>query len=204
VHVGRALQKDSFMPNRKVLVLYAHPNHANSRVNAALRLAAQSVAGVTVHDLYESYPEFVIDVAHEQALLLEHDVVVLQHPLQWYSAPAIIKEWLDAVLEEGWAYGAGGTQLAGKTLLMAVTSGGGENAYQSNGTNRFTIAQLLRPFELTARLCGMRYLSPFVSFAARRIEAREIASRTHDYRVLLAQLTQGELPPPYDSRHHET
>jgi glutathione-regulated potassium-efflux system ancillary protein KefG len=191
------------MPDRRVLVLYAHPNHADSHVNAALRAAAQSTGGVTVHDLYETYPHFVIDVAREKALVLEHDVLVLQFPLQWYSSPAIIKEWLDAVLEEGWAYGVGGTQLIGKPLLLAVTSGGGEPAYRADGPNRFTIAQLLRPFELTARLCGMRYLAPFVTFAARRIDRQAIQTRTHAYHTLLEQLACGELPPPFDSRLDE-
>lgn len=180
----------------KVLVLYAHPAHARSRANAVLREAAQVVPGVTVRDLYECYPEFVIDVAHEQALLLEHDVVVLQHPLQWYSAPAMVKEWLDAVLEEGWAYGERGDKLRDKSLLNALTAGGAEQAYRPEGMNRYNIEQLLRPFELTARLCGMHYLAPFVTYGARRMDAATTAARANAYGKLLAQLVAGEYQPP--------
>lgn len=185
---------------RKILVLFAHPAHARSRANAMLRQAAQAVAGVRVHDLYERYPEFVIDVAYEQSLLLEHDIIVLQHPLQWYSAPAIVKEWLDAVLEEGWAYGERGDRLREKMLLVAVSAGGAEQAYRPEGANRFTIEQLLRPIELTARLCGMRYLRPFVTYGARRLDAATMAASAREYAALLARLAGGEVPAPFDSR----
>ncbi len=105
------------MPQR-ILVLLAHPAHRRSRANAALRDAAKAVEGVTLHDLYEAYPDFLIDVDHEQALLLRHDVIVFQHPVYWYSSPAILKEWQDLVLEHGFAYGRAGTALAGKALLV--------------------------------------------------------------------------------------
>ena len=191
------------MPNRTALLIYAHPNHASSQVNTALRQAAESVTGVTVHDLYETYPDFVIDVSHEQSLLLAHDLLILQFPLQWYSSPAIVKEWLDAVLEEGWAYGARGTRLVGKVLLVAVTTGGEEQAYRRDGANRFTMAELLRPLELTARLCGMHYLRPFVTFAARRIDVHGVQARAREYQDLLGRLARGEPAPAFDSRQSE-
>ena len=85
---------------------------------------------MTIHDLYEVYPTLSIDVKREQALLLEHDVIVFQHPFYWYSCPAILKEWQDLVLEHGWAYGVGGTQLRGKITLNAITTGGPAHAYR--------------------------------------------------------------------------
>ena len=72
----------------RVLVLYAHPNHEVSRANLALRGAIEDAPGVTVHDLYACYPNLFIDVRREQRMLLEHEVLVFQHPMQWYSAPA--------------------------------------------------------------------------------------------------------------------
>ena len=86
------------MANLRVLVLYAHPNHDVSRANRMLRAAIEAAPGVTVHDLYDCYPDLFIDVRREQRLLLEHDVLVFQHPMHWYSAPAILKEWEDSVL----------------------------------------------------------------------------------------------------------
>jgi glutathione-regulated potassium-efflux system ancillary protein KefG len=180
---------------QRILVLLAHPLHRRSRVNAALRDAVRDLPGVTLHDLYEAYPDFLIDVEHEQALLLEHDVIVFQHPLYWYSCPAILKEWLDLVLEHGFAYGRAGTALAGKTLLSAVTAGGGEAAYAPEGMNRHSIADFLKPFEATARLCRMRWQPPFVVHGTHLLERPALAQHAAEYRELLQALA-AESPPP--------
>jgi hypothetical protein len=66
---------------------------------------------VDISDLYEEYPDFYINVKREQQLLIEHDIIVFQHPFYWYSSPAILKQWEDLVLEFGFAYGPGGTKL---------------------------------------------------------------------------------------------
>lgn len=152
---------------RTVLVLFAHPAFRRSRSNRALRRAAEALDGVTLHDLYETYPDFAVDVDREQALVEAHDALVCLHPFFWYSAPALVKEWLDLVLEHGWAYGDGdATRLAGKDWLQAVTVGGPQAAYAPAGPHHFTMPDLLRPFEATATLCGMRWREPFVLHAA--------------------------------------
>ena len=98
----------------KILVLFAHPRVDRSEVNVVLAQAARRVEGVTVVDLYAEYPTFEIDVEREQQRLLAHRVVVFQHPVYWYSCPALLKEWQDLVLEHGFAYGAEGRALEGK------------------------------------------------------------------------------------------
>jgi putative NADPH-quinone reductase len=98
----------------RVLILFAHPALERSRVNRVLIRDLDQLDGVTFHDLYEAYPDFDVDVAREQALLLEHDTIVLQHPFYWYSTPALIKQWEDLVLQHGWAYGHEGNALRGK------------------------------------------------------------------------------------------
>src|SRR5205085_5257245 len=50
----------------RVLVLAAHPNWRESRVNRRLVQAARDVAGVQVRDLYSLYPDFDVDAAAEQ------------------------------------------------------------------------------------------------------------------------------------------
>lgn len=150
----------------KVLVLFAHPRVDRSTVNAALLESARAVDGVTVIDLYATYPDFDIDIDAEQGRLARHDVLILQHPLYWYSAPALVKEWLDLVLEYGFAYGSGGTALAGKTVFNAITCGAPGSAYCESGLNGHPLDALLLPFEQTFALCGMRYLTPFVLFGA--------------------------------------
>ncbi|HEY0271818.1 MAG TPA: NAD(P)H-dependent oxidoreductase, partial [Chitinophaga sp.] len=80
---------------KKILILFAHPVYERSRAQKVLAAAAQQVQGVTFRDLYERYPDFDVDVQKEQQLLLVHDVVILQHPLYWYSMPALLKQWMD-------------------------------------------------------------------------------------------------------------
>ncbi len=157
----------------KVLVLFAHPAQRRSEVNVQMARIAEWVPGVTLVDLYAEYPAFDIDVDAEQARLVDHDVIVFQHPLFWYSTPAILKEWQDLVLEYGFAYGEHGDKLQGKLLFSATTTGGPEAAYRAEGYNHFTLRQLLAPIEQTASLCGMRYLPPFALFRAR-------SAREHD------------------------
>jgi glutathione-regulated potassium-efflux system ancillary protein KefG len=150
--------------------------------------ATRSCPGVTFHDLYEEYPDLHIDVGREQALLLEHDVFIFQHPFFWYSVPALLKEWQDLVLEHNWAYGAEGHRLVGKTTFNVLTAGGPEQAYRPGGYNRFTIRQLLAPWEATAHLCGMRYLAPFVVYGALRLVSDTVQPHTAQYRQLLEAL----------------
>jgi glutathione-regulated potassium-efflux system ancillary protein KefG len=171
-----------------VLILFAHPAPQRSRVNRALRRAVADLTGVTFHDLYGAYPDFMIDIAHEQALLRAHDVIVLQHPFYWYSAPAIVKEWQDLVLQHGFAYGAEGTALSGKSLMSVITTGGHEDSYGCAGMNRFAMHDLLRPFEQTAQLCGMRWLPPFVIHGTHIIEDAAIARSAAAYRELVGAL----------------
>lgn len=177
------------MPTRRVLVNFAHPVLERSRVNRRLLDAIRDLEGVTVHDLYEAYPTLHIDVACEQDLLVAHDVIVFQHPFYWYSTPALLKEWQDLVLEHGWAYGQGGTRLRGKLTFNALTTGGPQTAYRRDGYNRYTIRELLAPWDQTAHLCGMRFLAPFVVHAALRVRVDDdVAEARAAYRRLLEAL----------------
>ncbi len=162
-------------------------------MNRKLMEGVRELEGVTVHDLYEVYPTFGIDVAREQALCVEHDVLVFQHPFYWYSAPALIKEWLDLVLEHGWAYGKGGDALRGKLMFNAVTTGGGDDAYHRGGYNRFTMRELLAPFDQTAYLCGLRYLAPFVVHGALRLAGEATAPAVAAYRGLIEAIREERL-----------
>lgn len=152
----------------RTIVYFAHPAQRHSQANRAMARRARQVVGVTWVDLYAEYPRFEIDVDLEQRRLLDHDVVLLQYPMFWYSTPALIKEWQDLVLEHGFAYGHGGTCLAGKSMMLALTAGGPPEAYAPQGYQRFDLRTFLTPLEQTARLCGMRFLAPYVLFSSIR------------------------------------
>jgi glutathione-regulated potassium-efflux system ancillary protein KefG len=177
----------------KVLILFAHPALEKSRVQKQLIRHAREIEGVTFLDLYEAYPDLDIDVKKEQKRLLEHDVIIFQHPFYWYSSPAIIKQWQDLVLEHGWAYGTGGNALTGKRIFNAVSCGGSRPVYSSEGRNRFTIRQFLAPFDQTALLCKMTYLPPFVVHGTHRLTEDEITMNAVQYGQLLQAMVSNKI-----------
>jgi len=162
------------MPEKKILILFFHPRYENSRSNKRLMDVAQSLSGITIRDMYEIYADYNIDVKAEQALLLEYDIIIWQHPFYWYSCPPLMKQWIDLVLEYGWAYGKGGDKLTGKCVMNVFSSGGKFEVYQKDGRNRFTYRELLSPFDQTAFLCHMTYLPPFIVPGANRITDAEL------------------------------
>ncbi len=170
------------------LILFAHPAYEKSHANRALIDGIAGLDGVTVHDLYEAYPDFHIDVEREKQLLEKHQRIVWQHPLYWYSSPALLKEWFDVVLQYGWAYGAGANALVGKTAHSVITTGGNEAAYSASGQNRYTIDEFLRPMEQTATLCGMHYEKPLIFYQALSWGADERRRAVLTYRDWLARI----------------
>jgi len=188
-------------PQRKVLVVFAHPYFESSRVNRALLGAVSSLPNVTVHDLYETYPEQLIDADTEQALVEQHDVIVFQHPLHWYSCPPLMKNWIDTVLTRGWAYGEGGNALENKSWVNAISSGGPASLYQRGAQNNFSPAEFLRPFEQTARLCGMHFLRPFLTDASSNLDDDALESKVVSYRAWLQGFVNGDALQKVHSLH---
>ncbi len=158
-----------------IYLIAAHPNWRESRVNRRLLDMARSVARVDSNDLYTRYPDYFIDVAAEQARLAAAQLIVLLHPIQWYSMPALQKLWLDEVLTYGWAYGAGGDALRGKDLWLVATTGSPSDSYHPQGYNRYFFDAFLPPYEQTAALCGMRFLPPLLLHGAHSVSEIEVS-----------------------------
>ncbi|HEX5001507.1 MAG TPA: NAD(P)H-dependent oxidoreductase [Bacteroidia bacterium] len=176
---------------KKVLILFAHPLYEKSRVHTALVRAIPRIPEVTFHDLYEFYPDFNINIEHEQQLLLQHDIIIWQHPFYWYSVPPMLKQWIDMVLEYGWAYGRGGTKLQDKWVMNVLSAGGPYEAYAADARNRFTVREFLAPLEQTVRLCHMHFLPPFVVHGTHKITTDLIDNQAHRYRNLIEHLVAG-------------
>lgn len=176
----------------KILVLFAHPKYEKSVANQALVKSIPKDPFITFHDLYEMYPDFNIDVAYEQKLVSEHQIIIWHHPFFWYSGPPLLKQWIDLVLDFGWAYGPGGNALEGKLIFNTITSGGPREVYSAEGYNRFTINQLLTPFNQTAFLCKMNYLPPFALQGTHRISAEELNKKAALYGQLLHKMIYEE------------
>jgi putative NADPH-quinone reductase len=181
----------------KLIVYFAHPGQRFSHVNLGMLKSARTVRDITVVDLYAEYPRFDIDVDREQKRVLDHDIILFQFPLFWYSTPSIIKEWLDLVLEHGFAYGTGGDKLAGKKMMLAVTAAGPQEAYTPKGYQNHYLRQFLSPLQQTARLCKMTFLPPYVLYAALKApETDQAAPHIQGYHRLLSALRDDLLQRP--------
>lgn len=177
----------------KLLLLFAHPRLEKSRTHIQLLKALPENSNITFFDLYENYPHFQIDVIEQQKLLLEHDFIIWQHPLYWYSCPPLLKQWIDMVLEFNWAYGPQGKMLQGKKVCSIISSGGTAEAYQTEGSNRFTIEEFLRPFEQTVRLCKMTYLPPFLIHGTHRLSNEQLQKEASTYADFLIQIAEQKI-----------
>jgi glutathione-regulated potassium-efflux system ancillary protein KefG len=183
------------VPSRRILVLFFHPLFHKSRVHKRLIHAAEGVEGVTVRNMYDLYPDFHIDVKAEQQLLLSSDLIIWQHPMYWYSSPSLLKEWIDLVLEHGFAYGRKGKALEGKQVMSVVSTGGRKEAYLPDDGDKQSIRQLLLPFERTVTLCRMLYLPPFVVHGTHLLEEDEIGQEAEHYSAVLTLLRDGACDP---------
>lgn len=162
----------------KSLVLVAHPNLEQSRVNKAWKERMEKEENVTVRYLNEVYPDGKIDVKTEQELLVAHDRIVFQFPLYWYSTPSILKEWQDVVLEFGFAYGSTGTALHGKEFVVATSMGGSEAAYLDS---QVSVRELLLPLHGMARFTGMNYKDPYLVYDVGDLTDERLADSAEGY-----------------------
>ncbi len=126
--------------------------------------------GVEVRDLYALYPDYLIDVAAEQAALAPARLVVWQHPIHWYGMPPLMKLWLDEVFAFGWAYGPGGT---GAARQGPVAGGVDRRAGRVVPARRLQPLLLRRlPAALRADGRAGRHALPAAAAAARRAPRR--------------------------------
>lgn len=176
----------------KILVNLFHPNMDQSKVNKRWEQELRKTHGIIVNVQYVQYQDWCIDVAREQKLLLEHDRIVFQYPFYWYSAPPLMKKWLDDVLAYAWAYGPGGTALNGKEWISAISTGGPADSYQGGGYNNFSMSEFLKPLQQTANLTGMIFLPPYIFHGAVQASQEAIESSATSY---LRHITNPELNP---------
>ena len=147
------------MTTDRTLVIVAHPSLGKSRANASRIAEIEDVGHVTVHNLYETYPDFEIDVAREQQLLRDHDTVILQFPLYWYNVTPLLKAWFDAVLIYGFAFTFDGSasELRGKKAWLGVSAGSTPDMYTVEGAARRTLEEYLAPVSQTLEFCQFDY-----------------------------------------------
>jgi putative NADPH-quinone reductase len=162
------------MNQNRILVLFAHAAPHSSRVNRRMADAARLVPGVYLHDLYETYPDFYIDVAREHALLAQADLLVLLHPIQWYSMPALMKEWVDVVLPDCWSGRDADGVLKGKRCWLVASTASAASDFAAGALHGRPFDHYLAPYRQLAAVCGMEWIAPLVLHGAHAVEAQTV------------------------------
>ncbi|WP_350455530.1 NAD(P)H-dependent oxidoreductase [Slackia heliotrinireducens] len=141
---------------KNVLIVSGHPNlEGDSVANKAMVEAFARLEGYTVDRLDLLYPDYKIDVAAEQAKLVDADVIVLQYPVFWYGMPALLQKWMEDVFAHGFSHGSQGKALVGKKLVLSMTIGAPEEAYGEGAAVH--VEDLLVPAKGACALTGMEF-----------------------------------------------
>lgn len=163
----------------------AHPESDDSYTQNFLKQSVSST--LPIYDLQHCYPQGKIDRQVELNRLAAADRIILQFPLYWYSAPAILKQWQDQVfIGELEQY----QQLAGKECGLVVSLGTAQRYYQAGQTERYTVSELLRPYEAFCHKLGWRFLPIFV------MDADVLKTTEHQQLALVDYQMYLTLPQP--------
>ena len=129
---------------KNILLISGHTNLAASVANKTIIETVQKLLPeVEVVKLDELYPDFKINVPVEQQRLVKADIIVLEFPIFWYSAPSILERWMEETFQHGFSHGS--------------TTGAPAEMYSHNGPMGYTIDELLPCFKATCKLCQMEF-----------------------------------------------
>lgn len=159
----------------KTLVIIAHPDMESSVINKRwVEELNRYPEKYHIHQLYKIYPDEKIDVPAEQRLIEQYDKIVFQFPLYWFSSPPLLKKWFDEVLTYGWAYGSkSGYKVGNKKIGLAISAGIDEEGYSSQGTYKYTLKELVAPFELTFNYIRADYRSLYAYYGIELNSSKE-------------------------------
>ncbi len=162
------------MVSKNVLVLLSHPYLESSSTHRNLSSKLSSIEGVTLRHI-DQLPRVNghFDAKAEQPLWESAETIVLEFPLYWYHSPASLKQYLDDVLTENWAY-QNAFALEGKKLIVLTTTGGVESEYNASGEHGFDVSTVLTPYKSTASFTKMKYLPELVIYAANFLPQAEL------------------------------
>lgn len=137
----------------KTLILIAHPDVMDSSTQQFLIESSSTLNNVTTRFLTDE----LFDVNYEQQLLKEHDRIIFQFPMYWYSAPYVLKKWLDSVFDDALLK----TGLKDKELGLVVSLGVSEESFAVGQNEKFSLSEIFKPFEALANKCQMSFLPIF-------------------------------------------
>ncbi len=143
---------------KKILIVSGHTDLNNSFANKTiLEETKKLLPEAEFAYLDKLYPDFRIDAKAEQERLLRADIIVLQYPLFWYSAPSLLHCWMEQTFTHGFSHGKTGDKLKGKQLVLSFTFGASASMYSHDGPMGYNIDEFLPCFKATCRLCQMEF-----------------------------------------------
>ena len=183
---------------KRILIVSGHPNLNDSFANKTiLEETKKLLPEAEFACLDKLYPDFRIDVQAEQERLLRADIIVLQYPLFWYSAPSLLHRWMEQTFMHGFSHGRTGDKLRSKQLVLSFTSGAPEEMYRYDGPQHYPIDDFLPPYKQIANLCGMEWCgyvySGGLSYASRHDteELSRMKEKAISHAHLLAKKLKG-------------
>jgi putative NADPH-quinone reductase len=181
----------------RVLILNFHPDPPKSRVNAALADAAATLPDTEVVTMAHQRGGALFAYAREVERLAAAEHVVLQFPVQWYSGPSLLADWMAQILTVAFYVRAeeDGARIEGRRLMIAAIAGNTPENYQPGGRVAIPLPELLRPFEATARRCGLEWNAPFIVYRSSFLTDAELAHETARYRQRLEEFADLSLVP---------
>ena len=173
---------------KNILIISGHTDLSTSVANKTiLNTLSERLPEAKIVKLDELYPDFRIDVKAEQERLLWADIIVLQFPVFWYSAPSILERWMEETFQHGFSHGSKGDKLKGKKIVLSFTTGAPAEMYSKNGAMGHDIDDFLLCYKAMCHLTQMEYcgyvFTGGVSYANRTnpelIKQQEAASVKH-------------------------
>ena len=158
-----------------ILIVSGHTNLDDSVANKEILYRLKELLpDLEFNLLSELYPDYKIDVEKEQEKLKKADIIVLQYPIFWYSAPSLMHRWIEQTFTHGFSHGTTGDKLRGKQLVLSFTSGAPEEMYRQGGLQCYPIDDFLPAYKQMAKLCGLQWCdyiySGGLSYASRHDE----------------------------------
>lgn len=178
---------------KNIVIISGHTDLKNSVANKTIiETLHKQLPDADIAKLDELYPDFRINTEAEQQRLLKADIIVLQFPIFWYSAPSLLERWMEQTFLHGFSHGSTGDKLKGKKLVLSYTTGAPAEMYSHEGLMGHTMDEFLVSFRAVCGLTQMEYAGSVftggVSYANRTnpqlIEEQKEASVKHAERLI--------------------
>lgn len=160
-----------------VLLVHAHPEPKS--LNAAWHYQAVDALQSQGHQV-QICDLYAMDFPPELEKFLWADLLILNFADDWFSAPAMLKAWIDRLLVSGTCGGdkrfSDQRGLCGKKALVTVTLGGREHLYGTDAIHGL-LEDKLRPILCgTLDYVGLEVLLPLVAWRVPYISGETAAA----------------------------